>query len=206
MALEDVHYIVIYLTLIDALHSTNPLLFPNDPRATSTTKRWRYLNIQLWGRDCAFIVLGSTKNLAVAASSRCLFNEGESMLSGLNLPSIGSGCALCHCQPIFCSAKATKVLLMSWPWPGRRVRWHGRRVWLSGMMVGTEAGYHWTITEQAISSSLPDSPADGPGLIFLINEISCTLQRTVKSHPPYQLTTSMERKSCQSSIIRYVLI
>jgi hypothetical protein len=40
------------------------------------------------------------------------------------------------------------------------------------MMAGTEAGCHRTVTEQARCSSLPDSPADGLRLIFLINEIS----------------------------------
>ena len=40
------------------------------------------------------------------------------------------------------------------------------------MVAGTEAGCHRTVTELAMCSSLPDSPADGLGLIFLINEIS----------------------------------
>jgi len=43
------------------------------------------------------------------------------------------------------------------------------------MVVGTEAGCHRTVTELAMCSSLPDSPADGLGLIFLINKISSVL-------------------------------
>jgi len=48
----------------------------------------------------------------VAASSRCLLNDGESMLLGLIVPSIGSGCGLCHCRPSFRNAEAKKVLLV----------------------------------------------------------------------------------------------
>jgi hypothetical protein len=40
------------------------------------------------------------------------------------------------------------------------------------MAVGTEAGCHRIVTEEAVYPSLPDSPADGLGLIFLINKIS----------------------------------
>jgi hypothetical protein len=51
-------------------------------------------------------------------------------------------------------------------WSTCQVAWE--KMWLSGMAAGTEAGCHRIVTDQ----SLPDSPADGLGLIFLINEIS----------------------------------
>jgi len=44
-------------------------------------------------------------------------------------------------------------------------------VWLLGA-AGAEAGCHRIVTEEAVYISLPDCPADGLGLIFLINEIS----------------------------------
>ena len=56
-------------------------------------------------------------------------------------------------------------------WSTCWVAWE-KGVLLSGMMAGAEAGCHRTVTKQAICTSLPDSPADGLGLIFLINEIS----------------------------------
>ena len=40
------------------------------------------------------------------------------------------------------------------------------------MAAGTEAGRHRIVSEEVVYPSLLDSPADGLGLIFLINEIS----------------------------------
>ena len=38
--------------------------------------------------------------------------------------------------------------------------------------IDSEAGCHRIVTEEVVYPSLPDSLADGLGLIFLINEIS----------------------------------
>jgi hypothetical protein len=61
-------------------------------------------------------------------------------------------------------------------WSMCKVAWE--KVWLSGMATGTEAGCHRIVAEEAVYPSLPDSPADGLGLIFLINEISWFLLQT----------------------------
>jgi hypothetical protein len=86
---------------------------------------------------------GFYKTLAVAASSRCLFNDGENMLSGLIVRTIGSGCALCHCWPNFCDAEATKVLLLL------TVAWStGQVAWEKGVVVGDDGGNRGGIMSQ----------------------------------------------------------
>ena len=74
---------------------------------------------------------------------------------------------------------------------------------VSGMMVGgTEAGCHRTVTELAMCSSLPDSPADGLGLIFLINEISCKTRYHAGASP--SAFASLE--FCDSAATRAIII
>jgi len=53
------------------------------------------------------------------------------------------------------------------------------KVWPSGA-AGAEAGCHRIVTEEAVYISLPDCPADGLGLIFLINEISCLFDSSLE--------------------------